>query len=443
MTTLRPGESLEPGQQLSSSNRVYDLSFQGDGNLVLYRHDAGVTTVLWHSGTPWYETGDLSCSMQGDGNLVLYCDGKAYWATNTFMGQTSLVLENSGELKLVGPPVPMIVVLSQADPNPVPVPPHFDPASLTLEQIATFRGGMWTARTAAPYGGAPSRFGPRMNQASNIAAMCYIEHLPEKWQRDRMIADYKLRGYTHAVTGSPIDPDGYHHQYPEYPGPLTQAWWDHTLTCYEEWYDAPGGPIIPAFFALPEEWDVDQAERELGSFFRQERAQQLIRMVFPAWEPNWASAKWVRVMTWLTRTFPHAVWGVHLTPNHSAPGLSSEIVEGVFEESHMWKAIAHMVHVFAEQSDCWFRGSAEDRAYWTGMWNPRMIGGWDSRFTGGYNRWPTNSAWPKGGIWPFPAEFLSYDCYWKDRPELDAQRIGDAAIAMGARGSLDGLTIAR
>lgn len=442
MNILKPGASLKPGEQLSSTNGCYDLSFQGDGNLVLYRHEAGVTTVMWSSGTPWWTDGDLNCAMQGDGNLVLYRDGAPYWASDTFMGQTRLVLQNDGRLVLEGPPQPQEHELSAADPNPPP-PQHFDPSTLTKEEIAQHViGGMWTARSPMPYGDSPVPgvpFGPRPNEDSNILAMDYLEWLPDE-KRARGLAEYASRGYRMAVTGPVIDPGGYHGQYPAYPGPLTQAWWDHYLDCLQEWWDCPSGYVVPAFFALPDDWDVARAKAELEPFFRQERAQRLLRFVVAAWEPNWASAVWVEVMTWLTDVFPNAVWGIHLTPNHSAPGLSSELTDD-FTEADMWAAVAAMCHVFLEQSSCWFDGSEYDRAYWTAMWNPRMQGGWESRFQRGYAGWPTKSAWPGGGIWAFPAEFLSYDCFWHDRPEADAKKIGDAAIAEGAPGSLDGCTV--
>ncbi|NES22647.1 MAG: hypothetical protein F6K41_27945 [Symploca sp. SIO3E6] len=53
----------------------YLLSFQNDGNLVLY---GGAGRVLWATGT----NADL-LAVQSDGNVVLYERGAPVWATNT------------------------------------------------------------------------------------------------------------------------------------------------------------------------------------------------------------------------------------------------------------------------------------------------------------------------------------------------------------------------
>jgi hypothetical protein len=46
---LGPGESLRPGMSLFSTNRLYELRMQGDGNLVLYR--TSDWKPLWWSRT--------------------------------------------------------------------------------------------------------------------------------------------------------------------------------------------------------------------------------------------------------------------------------------------------------------------------------------------------------------------------------------------------------
>ena len=66
--TLRPGESLAPGESVTSPNGRYRLGLQHDGNLVLYA-TAG-PTALWDSRT--FGESDRRLVMQHDGNLVLY-----------------------------------------------------------------------------------------------------------------------------------------------------------------------------------------------------------------------------------------------------------------------------------------------------------------------------------------------------------------------------------
>jgi pimeloyl-ACP methyl ester carboxylesterase len=75
---LQPGEQLSPGQSRTSPNGQYELSYQGDGNLVLYRMSDG--QPLWATNT--FTPGVVE--MQNDGNLVIYSSGGgAIWWTGT------------------------------------------------------------------------------------------------------------------------------------------------------------------------------------------------------------------------------------------------------------------------------------------------------------------------------------------------------------------------
>jgi hypothetical protein len=87
---LTPGQSLQPGQSLSSPNGAYSLWMQTDGNVVLYQgqvsNNSGVMVgdARWstHTGPGQFTPRDLI--MQGDGNLVLYdTSGQARWASGT------------------------------------------------------------------------------------------------------------------------------------------------------------------------------------------------------------------------------------------------------------------------------------------------------------------------------------------------------------------------
>lgn len=75
--TIFPGESLEPGQSLSSVGGAYLLVMQGDGNLVQY-HGSSPT---WASNTGGHP--GAHAVMQGDGNFVVYLGGTPLWATGT------------------------------------------------------------------------------------------------------------------------------------------------------------------------------------------------------------------------------------------------------------------------------------------------------------------------------------------------------------------------
>ena len=67
-STMMPGESLSPGESVSSPSGKYQLILQHDGNLVLYDTDGPV--ALWDSRT--VGRSDRTLVMQPDGNLVLY-----------------------------------------------------------------------------------------------------------------------------------------------------------------------------------------------------------------------------------------------------------------------------------------------------------------------------------------------------------------------------------
>ena len=98
--SLQQGAALRTGQRIVSSNGLYRLELQGDGNLVTY---AASGAVVWTANTQG--KGGTTLYMQGDGNLVLYtAAGAPVWASGT-NGQAVayLILKDSGVLTLVGP----------------------------------------------------------------------------------------------------------------------------------------------------------------------------------------------------------------------------------------------------------------------------------------------------------------------------------------------------
>jgi hypothetical protein len=77
---LAPGQALNPGQIRVSGDSRFELDFQGDGNLVLYRMADGV--ALWATHT--YAPGGQAI-MQTDGNLVVYdAGGYPLWSSGTY-----------------------------------------------------------------------------------------------------------------------------------------------------------------------------------------------------------------------------------------------------------------------------------------------------------------------------------------------------------------------
>ena len=79
MATLFSGQCLQLGQSLQSNNRLYTLTMQSDGNVVLYNQHS---QPIWATNTKGCTPRDFA--MQTDGNLVLYdTNGSPKWASHT------------------------------------------------------------------------------------------------------------------------------------------------------------------------------------------------------------------------------------------------------------------------------------------------------------------------------------------------------------------------
>jgi hypothetical protein len=97
---MYPGETLSPGQWLLSSNGQFQLVYQNDGNLVLYRTSDG--NVRWATNTNGTVPGVLI--MQTDGNLVLYRGtGGAIWSSGTNTGGSHFDVQTDGNLVIYRP----------------------------------------------------------------------------------------------------------------------------------------------------------------------------------------------------------------------------------------------------------------------------------------------------------------------------------------------------
>ena len=70
--TLTVGQSLSVGQTLWSSNGLFGLVLQQDGNLVVYHQG----TAIWATGTNAEKP--VSLKMLADGNAALYRVGQCY-----------------------------------------------------------------------------------------------------------------------------------------------------------------------------------------------------------------------------------------------------------------------------------------------------------------------------------------------------------------------------
>ncbi|MBU1221507.1 pre-peptidase C-terminal domain-containing protein [Myxococcota bacterium] len=99
---LCPNESLLVNQYRTSANGAYRLTYQGDGNLVLYRLSDWYP--MWSTGS---NSSPAQVIMQDDGNLVVYrSPWAAQWSSNTWLGGGSghyLVVQNDGVVNMYNP----------------------------------------------------------------------------------------------------------------------------------------------------------------------------------------------------------------------------------------------------------------------------------------------------------------------------------------------------
>lgn len=95
---MHVGQILSRRQTLTSHSGGFILTYQDDGNLVLYPYDQD--RAAWATGTNGASVGE--CVLQEDGNLVVYNrDGRAVWASGTNGSPiTRLTVRDGGFLTL-------------------------------------------------------------------------------------------------------------------------------------------------------------------------------------------------------------------------------------------------------------------------------------------------------------------------------------------------------
>jgi neutral ceramidase len=106
--SLESGDQLYPWESIWSPSGEYELRYQDDNNLVLYKyHKNGRVEALWNSKTNIPGRPACLCVMQADGNLVIYdVFGKAFWESRTRAQDdagSKLVLRDGGERELARP----------------------------------------------------------------------------------------------------------------------------------------------------------------------------------------------------------------------------------------------------------------------------------------------------------------------------------------------------
>ncbi len=308
-------------------------------------------------------------------------------------------------------------------------PRDTDPTQFTPGQLAAIRGAMWTARVAVPYG-------PRPGRASNPIAFTFYQ-LYSADDRARMVAAYKSRGYTHVVVGPAAGTDCYHGKYPCHDPSIHGSWpaddvpsqsqWDGFLDSVQELWDAE---LIPIYFAKPDKWEQPQYAAKLDALdalHRQDRAQRLLRVVvYTGWEPTgWTRDTYMRMVRRGADVFPSAVRFLHTACGSEPP-----------------PDVAPFIHGWLIQT-CGYIDGGTPRASDTVIreWQA-TIADRAAAFRNGERGWPRDSAWGSGvPLLLIAAEYASYADFWRDWPENEARRLGDAAMDAGADGYLDGGTV--
>ncbi len=324
-----------------------------------------------------------------------------------------------------------------------------DPVSRWTEaQILAVKGAMWTCRgdeLNLPYG-------PRPGQASNILniSQAYLYNEPDggPQQAEAAIKKYAARGYTHCDVGPlPMGEGGYHGQYPDVfdfrKDPDKYLDFIRLLRKHS---------ICPVFFAKPDNWSVaDLDNRGLTSIYSAPAFQSLMPWVIDrGWEPSQddSNRTWVEGFEWGHKVFPHAFHGIHMVCDSDAAGNNDDFTPGSpgyigFAQS--WINLAPFLHGWFVQNCGYVNGGSavptpEFVRNFTSQFNHAAgSGSLIDRFAHGYAGWPTFSAFgPDKRILVFAAEFAAFADYWYDWPEEEARKLGDAALAAGADGVLDG-----
>jgi nucleoid-associated protein YgaU len=97
MNVLNGGDTLKPGDEVTSPNGRYKLELQGDGNLVL----SGPTGLAWDSGTRGKAV--ATAEMQTDGNFVLYGPAReVVWTAETSGPGAHLAVQDDRNVVILG-----------------------------------------------------------------------------------------------------------------------------------------------------------------------------------------------------------------------------------------------------------------------------------------------------------------------------------------------------
>jgi hypothetical protein len=99
-TALGSGAALNPSDAITSPNGWYMLTYQSDGNIVVYQG----STVVW-AGNCWSTCNNWGAAgvarMQGDGNFIVFnSSGDMVWMSATVSSGAFLALRDDGQIAI-------------------------------------------------------------------------------------------------------------------------------------------------------------------------------------------------------------------------------------------------------------------------------------------------------------------------------------------------------
>ena len=332
---------------------------------------------------------------------------------------------------------------------------HFDPSTLTLDQLAHIRAAMWPQGTASSCGALPN--GPRPYDVTNIFATTYFASYSLEQQACILDELRRVRGYTHVVVGPLADDGGYHGIWPaqDWRGANFEKFLDQLQTFWDH-------GLAPIVFMHPDNWSFEQTRDELSGLIQgNARAQKLMRIIVPSgWEPTtygWSSCTWAKYGEWGRQILPNALVLVHTVTDVDAPAGTDSLCNDDDHEwnpegnAGAWKRVTPNIHGWLYQSaafecpTCIGDPNHPDKTNfenWQDNFRCSVYYSYCNRFHNGYAGWPTTSAWGNRPIKIYAGEYAAYWKFWEGRTEAEAVQWGDAGMRAGADGYADSGTVA-
>ncbi len=294
---------------------------------------------------------------------------------------------------------------------------------------------MWSTKANLPSDW--KRLGPRPGSPDNVFA---TDFLADYSPQDQVAGCQLLRakGYTHAVVGPLVDSDGYRGMWS--PNDWRGRWEEFLDLLQFLWNEG----LAPVVFVHPDDWTFTQCMRDFSALLSQPRAQRLIRIVVPTgWEPTrygWSSWTWQTFFLWAATVLPDALMCLHTVPDTDAPGgtdaLGNDDGKG---NGSVWRRVAPLVHCWLMQTEPFDPANATALRNFCDTFRGDVFRSTRNHFLTGYDGWPQGSKWgPTIPLTLIAAEYQSARIVNQNGPEADAIAIGDAVMAAGADGYLDG-----